>query len=123
MLIQRLTVLLVIHLTRWSQASTVALRKKRGRKGGAGAAPSAHRLQVQLPGPARTRADSGPDPALWRLACAHLRPRACPPPPQVVPRLADDLDGLSLLSALLTYDPKRRITAKQALAHPWFQGM
>ncbi|XP_056685171.1 cyclin-dependent kinase G-2 [Spinacia oleracea] len=35
------------------------------------------------------------------------------------PVLSDS--GLDLLSRLLTYDPELRITAKQALNHPWFQ--
>ncbi|KXZ52036.1 hypothetical protein GPECTOR_10g1059 [Gonium pectorale] len=39
---------------------------------------------------------------------------------QVVPRLAHDAAGLDLLSRLLTYDPRLRITAGQALQHPWF---
>ncbi|EFJ53187.1 cyclin dependent kinase [Volvox carteri f. nagariensis] len=48
-----------------------------------------------------------------------------PPKPmrQLVPRLAGDPAGLDLLSRLLTYDPSRRITARQALEHPWFQGV
>ena len=29
--------------------------------------------------------------------------------------------GLSLLNGLLTYDPDRRITARQALKHPYFR--
>lgn len=29
--------------------------------------------------------------------------------------------GLALLNGLLTYDPARRITARQALRHEWFQ--
>lgn len=28
--------------------------------------------------------------------------------------------GFDLLSRLLTYDPRKRITAKEALKHPWF---
>lgn len=28
---------------------------------------------------------------------------------------------LDLLSRIFVYDPKKRITAKQALAHPWFK--
>ncbi|KXZ52035.1 CDKG1 protein [Gonium pectorale] len=39
---------------------------------------------------------------------------------EVVPRLAHDAAGLDLLSRLLTYDPRLRITAGQALQHPWF---
>ncbi|XP_021759372.1 cyclin-dependent kinase G-2-like isoform X2 [Chenopodium quinoa] len=35
------------------------------------------------------------------------------------PALSDS--GLDLLSRLLTYDPEMRITAKEALSHPWFQ--
>ncbi|KAL2900677.1 Cyclin-dependent kinase G-2 [Bienertia sinuspersici] len=35
------------------------------------------------------------------------------------PVLSDS--GLDLLSQLLTYDPDRRITAEEALNHPWFQ--
>jgi hypothetical protein len=30
-------------------------------------------------------------------------------------------EGLALLNGLLTYDPSRRLTARQALAHPYFQ--
>lgn len=51
-----------------------------------------------------------------------LSPHVLPyPRPQVVPSLASDPEALSLLAGLLTYDPKRRLTARQALAHPWFQ--
>lgn len=39
---------------------------------------------------------------------------------QVVPALRDDPQALHLLSRLLTYDPRHRITAAQALDHPWF---
>ncbi len=39
---------------------------------------------------------------------------------KVCPRLADDPDGLDLLSRLLCYDPCRRISARQAREHPWF---
>ncbi len=43
-------------------------------------------------------------------------------PPQLVPRLAGDPAALDLLSRLLTFDPRQRITAGQALEHPWFTG-
>lgn len=29
--------------------------------------------------------------------------------------------GIDLLQRLLTYDPRRRITAEEALRHPWFK--
>lgn len=38
---------------------------------------------------------------------------------KVVPPL--DEDGRSLLSQMLHYDPNKRISAKAALAHPFFQ--
>jgi cyclin-dependent kinase 2 len=38
----------------------------------------------------------------------------------VVPRLAGDPAGVSLLSGLLTYAPEARLTAACALSHPWF---
>ncbi|TPX31035.1 hypothetical protein SmJEL517_g05547 [Synchytrium microbalum] len=34
-----------------------------------------------------------------------------------------DADGLDLLKRMLVYEPGRRISAKQALAHPYFGGM
>jgi cyclin-dependent kinase len=37
----------------------------------------------------------------------------------LVPGLEED--GLDLLEALLEYDPARRISAKQACLHPYFQ--
>ncbi|GFR43402.1 hypothetical protein Agub_g4482 [Astrephomene gubernaculifera] len=48
-----------------------------------------------------------------------------PPRPlhELVPRLANDPQGLDLLSRLLMYDPRHRITASQALEHPWFYGV
>lgn len=39
---------------------------------------------------------------------------------QLVPRLAHDPDALDLLSRLLSINPCTRISAKQALQHPWF---
>ncbi|PNH05286.1 Cyclin-dependent kinase 1 [Tetrabaena socialis] len=53
----------------------------------------------------------------------YLRTRTAPielPHVKLVPRLACDRLGADLLSAMLTYDPARRITAAQALQHPWF---
>ena len=32
-------------------------------------------------------------------------------------------NGLDLMSRLLTYDPKQRITAEEALAHPFFRSI
>ena len=61
-----------------------------------------------------------PQPALAADDPDHLRAPPPPPASQVCPRLAGDADGLDLLSRLLAYDPSKRITAKQALAHPWF---
>ena len=49
--------------------------------------------------------------------CTHTPPHL-PPRPQAVPQL--DAAGLDLLARLLRYDPRQRITARQALAHPWF---
>lgn len=31
-------------------------------------------------------------------------------------------EGIDLLKGLLTANPKKRITAKKALSHPWFKG-
>jgi serine/threonine protein kinase len=38
---------------------------------------------------------------------------------QLAPGLDDQ--GLDLLAAMFEYDPTRRITAEEALAHPWFE--
>ncbi|KAG0002170.1 cyclin-dependent serine/threonine protein kinase [Modicella reniformis] len=37
----------------------------------------------------------------------------------LVPKL--DADGIDLLNRLLTYDPDKRISAEEALAHPYFE--
>eukprot|EP00878_Enallax_costatus_P032606 GHUV01035849.1.p1 GENE.GHUV01035849.1~~GHUV01035849.1.p1 ORF type:complete len:318 (+),score=128.09 GHUV01035849.1:863-1816(+) len=39
---------------------------------------------------------------------------------QLVPRLARDPVGIDLLASMLSYNPESRITAGQALKHPWF---
>ncbi len=41
----------------------------------------------------------------------------------MVPRLANDAAGLDLLARLLAYDPRARITAAEALRHPWFDDL
>jgi hypothetical protein len=41
----------------------------------------------------------------------------------LVPRLAGDALGINLLSSMLTYDPEARISAAQALKHPWFDDL
>jgi serine/threonine protein kinase len=40
---------------------------------------------------------------------------------EVIPGLNLDPLGLDLLNRMLKYDPSTRITAKAALAHPWFK--
>ena len=42
---------------------------------------------------------------------------------EVIPGLNLDGLGLDLLNRMLRYDPNTRITAKAALAHPWFKDM
>lgn len=41
--------------------------------------------------------------------------------PRLYPQL--DLNGLDLLNKMLTYDPTKRISAKDALKHPWFNDL
>ncbi|KAG2445351.1 hypothetical protein HYH02_008816 [Chlamydomonas schloesseri] len=50
----------------------------------------------------------------------HFLPRRLE---DLVPRLANDPAGLDLLRRMLCYDPRQRITASEALAHPWFNGV
>ena len=38
---------------------------------------------------------------------------------EICPRLSDE--GIDLLSKLLRYDPEKRITASEALQHPFFK--
>ena len=40
---------------------------------------------------------------------------------QLVPQL--DEDGIDLLGKFLAYDPSKRISARDALAHPYFNGV
>ncbi|KAG2502003.1 hypothetical protein HYH03_000499 [Edaphochlamys debaryana] len=70
-----------------------------------------------------------PTPEAWRelpgLAYFSEQFPRFPPRPlaELVPRLAGDAAGLDLLRRMLVYDPRQRITASQALEHPWFQGV
>jgi len=41
----------------------------------------------------------------------------------MVPRLANDALAIDLLSRMLQFQPSKRISAKQALAHPWFDDL
>ena len=52
----------------------------------------------------------------WLLMACGLHFSACGV--QKFPKLSKS--GLSLLNGLLTYDPERRLTARQALRHPYF---
>lgn len=51
----------------------------------------------------------------WSPAFPQWRPRALA---ELVPQL--DGAGLDLLASMLRLDPTQRVTARQALAHPWF---
>ncbi|KAL2826102.1 putative cell division control protein 2 kinase [Aspergillus cavernicola] len=66
-----------------------------------------------------------PDEALWPGVTSFPDYKATFPkwkredPHNIVPGLEED--GLDLLEALLEYDPARRLSAKQACLHPYFQ--
>ena len=47
------------------------------------------------------------------------------PPPRSISSLVPSLDinGVDLLTKMLRYDPAKRITAQEALEHPFFNGM
>eukprot|EP00879_Flechtneria_rotunda_P030541 GHRR01033185.1.p1 GENE.GHRR01033185.1~~GHRR01033185.1.p1 ORF type:complete len:416 (+),score=103.73 GHRR01033185.1:575-1822(+) len=70
-----------------------------------------------------------PDDSMWAgVEClAHYRhnfPRWRPQDwGHLVPRLAKDPLGIDLLAGMLAYDPEARITAGQALKHPWFDDL
>jgi serine/threonine protein kinase len=55
-----------------------------------------------------------------RHRCTYAELAACTM--QFAVQLGPGLDaaGLNLLSAMLEYDPSKRITANEALFHPWF---
>lgn len=55
--------------------------------------------------------------ALRVLLVLHIQKH--PAELQKFPKLSKT--GLSLLNGLLTYDPEKRLTARQALKHPYFQ--
>lgn len=53
----------------------------------------------------------------YRRDFPHWRPKDWA---ALVPRLARDPVGIDLLASMLSYNPESRITAGQALRHPWF---
>lgn len=60
-------------------------------------------------------------PGVTKLRDWHEFPQWKPNPnalTRVVPEL--DADGVDLLTRMLIYDPSKRITAKEALRHPYF---
>ncbi|KAJ3677671.1 hypothetical protein LUZ60_003395 [Juncus effusus] len=61
-------------------------------------------------------------PGLSKLPAWHEYPQWNPQKlSTAVPRL--DADGLDLLSQMLQYDPEKRITAKKAVEHKYFEGI
>lgn len=65
-----------------------------------------------------------PTPATWPsiVDCPHYKPTFASYPPRSLATAVPGLDplGLDLLQKMLIYDPTRRITAMDALSHPWF---
>ncbi|KAG0367884.1 Cyclin-dependent kinase catalytic subunit [Gamsiella multidivaricata] len=51
----------------------------------------------------------------WKSTFPDWKPK---PLRQIVPQLSKD--GINLLSQMLEYDPAKRISAKRALLHPFF---
>lgn len=56
----------------------------------------------------------------WKLCYPKWRPQ---PWAELVPALAHNPAGQDLLSRMLLYDPDERITAFDALEHPFFDGL
>ena len=55
----------------------------------------------------------------WLLSVTHISPQPVTPCyVQIVPRLG--AEGVQLLSSMLQLDPAKRISARQALGHPFF---
>ena len=52
------------------------------------------------------------------LCCSYPTPDSIE---HLVPGLASDPDGLDLLNQMLCYDPAGRISAADAMQHPYFQ--
>ena len=50
----------------------------------------------------------------------NANPIPMQPLDSLVPRLRGDVDGLDLLARLLVYDPSKRVTAEEAMQHPFF---
>ncbi len=48
---------------------------------------------------------------------------AAQPLKKVIPQLANDPAGLDLLAKMLIYEPSKRISARAALSHAWFNDL